>query len=128
MPRCMTRSGNCMARNAFNDLRQGVRKVRPFAHYLGASSRASIWTGTSRKSRRPRIKMYHSVGAADPLTKADMQHPIGDGLPETLAEWIPYNGVLAIKIKLNGNDLAWDVDRVAGIDRVTAAGAEPRAA
>ena len=27
----------------------------------------------------------------------------------------------AIKIKLNGDDLAWDVDRVAAIDRVTTA-------
>jgi L-alanine-DL-glutamate epimerase-like enolase superfamily enzyme len=45
--------------------------------------------------------------------------PIRDGLPETLAEWIPYNGVTAIKIKLNGNDLVWDVARVAAIDRVT---------
>ena len=46
---------------------------------------------------------------------------MGDGLPETLEEWIPYNGVTAIKIKLNGADLAWDVDRVAAIDRVTTA-------
>jgi L-alanine-DL-glutamate epimerase-like enolase superfamily enzyme len=44
---------------------------------------------------------------------------VGDRLPETLEEWIPYNGVTAIKIKLNGADLAWDVDRVAAIDRVT---------
>jgi L-alanine-DL-glutamate epimerase-like enolase superfamily enzyme len=42
-------------------------------------------------------------------------------LPETLEDWIPYNGVRAIKIKLNGNDLAWDVDRVAAIDRAAAA-------
>jgi len=45
--------------------------------------------------------------------------PIGDGLPETPAEWIPYSGVTAIKIKLNGDDLAWDVERVAAIDRIT---------
>ncbi|HEV2689871.1 MAG TPA: enolase C-terminal domain-like protein [Bryobacteraceae bacterium] len=34
---------------------------------------------------------------------------------------MPYNGVTAIKIKLNGNDLAWDVERVAAIDKVTVA-------
>jgi L-alanine-DL-glutamate epimerase-like enolase superfamily enzyme len=63
--------------------------------------------------------MYHSVGASDALTHADLKKPIGDGLPETLEEWIPYNGITAIKIKLNGSDLGWDVDRVAAIDRVT---------
>ena len=31
---------------------------------------------------------------------------IGDGLPETLPEWIRYNGLRRIKIKLAGNDLA----------------------
>ena len=74
-------------------------------------------------SQRPakKIRMYHSVGASDPLTAADLTRPIRDGLPETLENWIPYSGVTAIKIKLNGNDLAWDVDRVARIDRVTTA-------
>jgi L-alanine-DL-glutamate epimerase-like enolase superfamily enzyme len=55
------------------------------------------------------------------LTASELKKPIGDGLPETLEAWIPYNGVTAIKIKLNGNDLGWDVDRVASIDRVTVA-------
>ena len=65
--------------------------------------------------------MYHSVGASDALTASEVRKAVGDGLPETLEEWIPYNGVTAIKIKLNGADLAWDVDRVAAIDRVTTA-------
>jgi len=62
--------------------------------------------------------MYHSVGASDPLTASEIAKPIRDGLPEALAGWIPYSGATAIKIKLNGNDLAWDVDRAAAIDRV----------
>src|SRR6185369_10075740 len=65
--------------------------------------------------------MFHSVGASDALTKADVKKPVGDGLPESLEEWIPYSGVIAIKIKLNGSDLAWDVDRTVGIDRVATA-------
>ena len=44
--------------------------------------------------------------------------PVGDGLPETLAEWIPFNGLTHLKIKLNGDDLNWDVERVLGVDRV----------
>jgi L-alanine-DL-glutamate epimerase-like enolase superfamily enzyme len=70
--------------------------------------------------------MFHSVGASDALTTAELKTPVGDGLPETLEEWIPYNGVIAIKIKLNGSDLAWDVDRVVGIDRVTTAAQSKR--
>jgi L-alanine-DL-glutamate epimerase-like enolase superfamily enzyme len=62
--------------------------------------------------------MYHSVGASDPLTASDVKKRIDDGLPETLEEWIPYSGVTAIKIKLNGNDLEWDINRVATIDQV----------
>jgi len=61
------------------------------------------------------------VGASDALTAAEVKKRIADGLPESLEEWIPYSGVTAIKIKLNGSDLAWDVDRVVGIDRVASA-------
>ncbi len=88
------------------------------AHYLDADFRGEFLDPYILAKPTPRIRMYHSVGASDPLTAAEVQAPIGDGLPETLADWIPYNGVTAIKIKLNGDDLAWDVDRVASIDIV----------
>jgi len=90
-------------------------------HYLGSDFRGEFLDSYILSKPTPRIRMYHSVGASDPLTAADVKRPIHDGLPETLAGWIPYNGVTAIKIKLNGDDLAWDVDRVASIDRVTSA-------
>ena len=56
----------------------------------------------------------------DPLTDADIATRIGDGLPETLPEWIAADGLTHLKIKLNGDDLAWDVDRVVSIERVAA--------
>ncbi|BDC51359.1 hypothetical protein F183_A36750 [Bryobacterales bacterium F-183] len=70
--------------------------------------------------RKPRaaVNLYHSVGGADPLTAADVVKKVGDGLPETLPEWIRYNGLHHIKIKLQGDDLNWDIDRVVGIDRI----------
>jgi L-alanine-DL-glutamate epimerase-like enolase superfamily enzyme len=72
-------------------------------------------------SRKPKAQMplYHLVGAVDPVTAGDVRQRVGDGLPENLAEWIRYNGVTHIKIKLNGSDLSWDVDRVVAVDRVT---------
>ncbi len=72
--------------------------------------------------RDPKDKMplYHLVGALDPITEEDIKERINDGLPETLPEWIEYSGLTHLKIKLNGEDLAWDVDRVVRIDKVTA--------
>jgi hypothetical protein len=61
------------------------------------------------------------ISGARVILESGLQAKLVNGLPETLEEWIPYNGVTAIKIKLNGADLAWDVDRVAAIDRVTTA-------
>ena len=89
------------------------------SHYLNSEFRGEYLDGYIQQKSSPRIRLYHSVGASDPLTAAEVKAHIGDGLPEALAEWIPYNGITAIKIKLNGNDLAWDVERVAAIDRVT---------
>ena len=66
----------------------------------------------------PQMPLYHSVGALDPLTPADVKIPIRDGLPQTLGEWIVYSGVDHIKIKLNGDDLQWDLDRVLNIHAV----------
>jgi L-alanine-DL-glutamate epimerase-like enolase superfamily enzyme len=112
--------GRLHGRNSFRV--SGREFVRfDLAHYLNPEFRGEFLDNYLLPSPTPRILMYHSVGASDPLTAADGKHPIGDGLPETLEDWIPYNGVRAIKIKLNGNDLAWDVDRVAAIDRVTTA-------
>ena len=66
---------------------------------------------------KPRMPLYHLVGAIDPLTEGQVESPVGDGLPESLSEWIPFNGLTHLKIKLNGDDLDWDVDRVISIDR-----------
>jgi len=68
----------------------------------------------------PALPLYHSVGALDPLTKSEVTQPIRDGLPETLAQWIEYSGVDHIKIKLNGDDLDADIDRVLHVEAVAA--------
>ena len=74
-------------------------------------------------SRQPveSLPLYHLVGALDPLTATDLKTPVGDGMPETLGEWIAYNGLTHLKIKLNGDDIGWDVERVLGVDRVAEA-------
>jgi L-alanine-DL-glutamate epimerase-like enolase superfamily enzyme len=64
------------------------------------------------------LSIYHLVGALDPLTDADLATRIGDGLPETLEDWVRADGVDHIKIKLDGGDLEWDVDRVLTVNTV----------
>jgi L-alanine-DL-glutamate epimerase-like enolase superfamily enzyme len=87
-------------------------------HYLGAEFTGLRLDQFVTAQAKPRMPLYHLVGALDPLTNADVKQPVGDGLPETLAEWIPTDGLTHLKIKLNGDDLNWDVDRVLGVDRV----------
>jgi len=110
--------GRLHGRNSFSACgREFVRY--DLAHYLNNEFRGEFLDSYVAPQAAPRVRMYHSVGASDSLTPGDVKKAVGDGLPESLEEWIPFNGVTAIKIKLNGNDLAWDVDRVASIDRVT---------
>jgi L-alanine-DL-glutamate epimerase-like enolase superfamily enzyme len=89
-------------------------------HYLGSDFAGETLDRYLRPEPQPRMPLYHLVGALDPLEDADVARPIGDGLPETLEQWIPYNGLTHLKIKLNGDDLAWDVERVVGVERVAA--------
>jgi L-alanine-DL-glutamate epimerase-like enolase superfamily enzyme len=110
--------GKLHGRNAFNASGKDFMK-QDLSRYLGKDFKGEYLDPYVLSKPTPRITMYHSVGASDPLVESDIQHKIGDGLPETLAEWIPYNGVRALKIKLAGNNLQADVERVVKIDRVT---------
>lgn len=87
-------------------------------HYLGDEFKGEWLDRYIDKKAKPRMPLYHLVGAVDPLTTADVTKPIGDGLPETLGEWIHFNGLTHLKIKLNGDDLNWDVERVVGVNQV----------
>lgn len=66
---------------------------------------------------KPRMPLYHLVGAVDPIFESDIKKRVDDGLPETLPEWIKFNGLTHLKIKLNGDNLDWDIDRVVSVDR-----------
>ncbi|MFM7932142.1 MAG: hypothetical protein ACKO9Q_30880, partial [Pirellula sp.] len=60
------------------------------------------------------------VGSLDPLSKDDLGRKIGDGLPETLDEWIRTQQLSHLKIKLTGKELDADVGRVIEIERIAA--------
>ena len=67
---------------------------------------------------QPRMPVFHSVGASDPLEAADVRARVEDGLPNTLEEWIPRDGLIRFKIKLNGGNLPADFERITRIDRI----------
>jgi L-alanine-DL-glutamate epimerase-like enolase superfamily enzyme len=91
---------------------------RDLAAYLGDEFRGEYLDQYTLRKPKDRMPLYHLVGALDPLTDADVKEPLNDGLPETFAQWIPFNGLTHIKIKLNGDQLDWDVERVIAIDRI----------
>ncbi len=89
-------------------------------HYLGPEFTGEALDHYLRREPQPRMPLYHLVGALDPLEDADVTRPVGDGLPETLPQWIAHNGLTHLKVKLNGDDLGWDVERVVRVERVAA--------
>lgn len=85
---------------------------------LGDEFRGEYLDRYTLRQPKPRIPLYHLVGALDPLTPGDITQPVGDGLPETLDSWILADGLTHLKIKLAGDDLAWDVQRVVAVEQV----------
>jgi len=94
---------------------------RDLSRYLGNDFRDVRLDRALLPKPQPRIPLFHSVGGLDPLEAKDVVTPIGDGLPESLPDWIAFNGLVRVKIKLSGEDLAWDATRVLDIDRVVSA-------
>ena len=89
------------------------------ARYLNEDFSGEYLDRYTLRNPTPRMPLYHLVGALDPLADADVDQRLDDGLPETLPEWIRADGLTHLKIKLNGDDLDWDVDRVRDIHAVT---------
>ncbi len=89
------------------------------SRYIGDEFKGEYLDKYVLKQPKATMPLYHLVGAVDPVTDAEIKTRINDGLPETLSEWINYNGLTNLKIKLNGDDVKWDVERVITVDRVT---------
>jgi L-alanine-DL-glutamate epimerase-like enolase superfamily enzyme len=92
--------------------------VHDLGHWLGDEFKGLPLAQFVRSEPQPTMPVYHLVGALDPLDVGDLVRRVGDGLPETLGDWIARDGLTHLKIKLNGDDLAWDIERVLGVDRV----------
>ncbi|NOT60089.1 MAG: hypothetical protein HOP19_07675, partial [Acidobacteria bacterium] len=91
---------------------------RDLSYYLNAEFKGLYLDRFLLKRPVASIPLFHSVGASDPLLESDLKKRIGDGLPETLPDWIRFNGLTHFKIKLNGGDRAADIARILNIDRI----------
>jgi L-alanine-DL-glutamate epimerase-like enolase superfamily enzyme len=96
------------------------------SRYLGPAYKGKHPSDYLLRRHKPRMTLCHLISAVDPIEDFENKNPIQDGLPETLPQWIHHNGLLEFKIKVNGTDLKWDVERVRHIDQVTTQTQEKR--
>jgi len=65
------------------------------------------------------LPVWHLVGGLDPLERGELTGAEPqDGYPVLLADWIERDGLVCLKVKLRGNDAAWDYDRLVQVGRL----------
>ncbi len=62
---------------------------------------------------------WHLVGGKDPVEESELtgREP-KDGYPVLLRDWIRRDGLKCLKVKLRGNDPAWDYDRLVKVGKI----------
>jgi len=71
--------------------------------------------------RAESLDAWHLVGGKDPIDPSELTgaEP-DDGYPILLRDWIGADGLVSLKVKLRGDDPAWDFDRLARVGRIAA--------
>ncbi len=70
------------------------------------------------RPRPARLPAWHLVGGKDAVDPSELTGTEPkDGHPVLLRDWIRRDGLKCLKIKLRGNDAAWDYDRTVQIGR-----------
>lgn len=65
------------------------------------------------------LRAWHLVGGLDPLEPSDLRgDEPSDGYPVLLGDWIKRDGLTCLKIKLRGNDAAWDYERIVRVGKL----------
>lgn len=109
--------GRAHGRNSFDCMTSEFLN-EDLSAYLGEEFVGSYPDKYLSAKPKPTMPLYHLVGALDPLSDDDLRTKVGDGLPETLEQWLQTDGISHLKIKLAGNDLDWDVGRIIEVNRV----------
>jgi L-alanine-DL-glutamate epimerase-like enolase superfamily enzyme len=65
------------------------------------------------------VPAWHLVGGLDPLDPSELTGAEPrDGYPVLLRDWIDRDGLNCLKVKLRGNDPAWDYERLVRVGRI----------
>jgi L-alanine-DL-glutamate epimerase-like enolase superfamily enzyme len=65
------------------------------------------------------LDTFHLVGGLDRLTESEIADTDPkDGLPVSLDQWIRLEQLHCLKIKLNGKNLGWDLDRILSVVKI----------
>jgi L-alanine-DL-glutamate epimerase-like enolase superfamily enzyme len=80
--------------------------------YLGNAFKGAYVGDFVKKSLPKLFPCFHLVGGLDKLRPSEItaEDPI-DGLPVSLDQWIRYDHLHCLKVKLRGTDMAWDLNR-----------------
>ncbi len=66
-----------------------------------------------------RLRAWHLVGGLDPLEACDLTGAEPqDGYPLLLADWIDRDGLKCLKVKMRGNNAAWDYQRLVKVGQI----------
>lgn len=94
----------------------GPEFMKDLSRYLGSAFVGKYPSQYLRPAYLPEIPVFHLVGGLDALTRGELDggEP-QDGVPNCLEEWMAYEGLCCLKVKLRGTDLDWDVDRTMAV-------------
>jgi L-alanine-DL-glutamate epimerase-like enolase superfamily enzyme len=97
---------------------------RDLASYLSPAAGAQVsfagkYPAEFFERRRNKIPAWHLVGGKDPVHPSELtgREP-QDGYPVLLKDWIQRDGLRCLKIKLCGNDAAWDYNRILDVGTI----------
>ncbi|MBN1419151.1 MAG: mandelate racemase/muconate lactonizing enzyme family protein [Planctomycetes bacterium] len=91
------------------------------AEGTGLSFRGVFPSDFLAKPAEDRLPAWHLVGGKDPIDASDLDgSEPDDGYPVLLEDWIARDGLRALKVKLRGNDAAWDYDRLLRVGEIAA--------
>ena len=104
--------GNVNRIDTYNGYGKGFMD-HDLSYYLGEEFKGRYIADYIREDYLSKILVFHLVGGKDKLRESEVdESDPQDGLPNSLDEWIKRDGLFCLKIKLVGNNLKWDVNRI----------------
>lgn len=89
------------------------------SRYLGSDYHGVYPSQFLRQDYAPTVPVFHLVGGLDLLRKREVTAAFPqDGIPNSLDEWIAQDGVFCLKVKLQGRNLDWDLNRTLEVSRI----------